>query len=142
MAPSSQELEPPQNPGRFKSSTLLASFWGWLQAWGVGDVTAVLAPLTVVLVVTPVLVMMALLLVALLMTPALVTLVAERRFPHLERKQGGSFWASAGWSVGSTLLALVALVVSVPLWLVPPLVLVCCRRLKTDPLRGHVPLQN
>lgn len=107
-----------------ESSTLLASFWGWLQAWGVGDVTAVLAPLTVVLVVTPVLVMMALLLVALLMTPALVTLVAERRFPHLERKQVGSFWASAGWSVGSTLLALVALVVSVPLWLVPPLVLV------------------
>ena len=107
-----------------ESSTLLTSFWGWLQAWGVGDVTAVLAPLMVVLVVTPGLVMVALLLVSLLMTPALVTLVAERRFPRLERKQGGSFWASAGWSVGSTLLALVALVVSVPLWLVPPLVLV------------------
>lgn len=57
------------------------------------------------------------------MTPALVALVAQRRF-HLERKKGGLFWASALWSVGSTLLALVALVVSVPLWLVPPLVLV------------------
>ncbi|MHB1410738.1 MAG: EI24 domain-containing protein [Acidovorax defluvii] len=107
-----------------ESSSLLATFLGWLQTWGVGDVTKVVAPLMVILVVTPVLVLFSLLAVALLMTPALVALVAQRRFPHLERKKGGSFWASAIWSVGSTLLALVALVVSVPLWLVPPLVLV------------------
>ena len=107
-----------------ESSSLLATFLGWLQTWGVGDVSKVVAPLMVILVVTPVLVLFSLLAVALLMTPALVALVAQRRFPHLERKKGGSFWASAIWSVGSTLLALVALVVSVPLWLVPPLVLV------------------
>lgn len=107
-----------------ESSSVLATFLGWLQTWGVGDVTKVVAPLMVILVVTPVLVLFSLLAVALLMTPALVALVAQRRFPHLERKKGGSFWASALWSVGSTLLALVALVVSVPLWLVPPLVLV------------------
>ena len=107
-----------------ESFTVLATFWGWLQAWGMGDVTAVVAPLMVILVATPLLVVVSLLAVALLMTPALVTLVAQRRFPHLERKKGGSFWAGALWSVGSTLLALIALVVSVPLWLVPPLVLV------------------
>lgn len=107
-----------------ESSTLLAPFWGWLHAWGVGDVTAVMAPLMVILVVTPVLVMGSLLAVALLMTPALVALVAQRRFPCLDRKRGGSFWAGVVWSLGSTLLAVIALVVSVPLWLVPPLVLV------------------
>jgi len=106
------------------ASTLLASVWSWLQGWGLGDVTAVMAPLMVVLAVAPVLVVVSLLAVAVLMTPALVALVAERRFPDLERKKGGSFIASMAWSVGSTLLALVALVVSVPLWLVPPLVLV------------------
>lgn len=106
------------------ASTLLASVWSWLQGWGLGDVTAVMAPLMVVLAVAPVLVVVSLLAVAVLMTPALVALVAERRFPDLERKKGGSFIASVAWSVGSTLLALVALVVSVPLWLVPPLVLV------------------
>jgi len=106
------------------ASTLLASVWSWLQGWGLGDVTAVMAPLMVVLAVAPVLVVVSLLAVAVLMTPALVALVAERRFPYLERKKGGSFIASVAWSVGSTLLALVALVVSVPLWLVPPLVLV------------------
>lgn len=107
-----------------ESATLLATFWGWLHAWGVGDVTAVMAPLMVILVATPVLVMVSLLAVALLMTPALVALVAQRRFPHLERKRGGSFWAGAVWSLGSTVLAVIALVVSIPLWLVPPLVLV------------------
>ena len=107
-----------------ESSSLLTTFWGWLQTWGVGDVTAVVAPLMVILAVTPVLVVFSLLAVALLMTPALVALVAQRRFPHLGRKKGGSFWASAVWSLGSSFLAVLALVVSVPLWLVPPLVLV------------------
>ena len=107
-----------------EASSLLASFWGWLQGWGMGDVTAVVAPLMVVLVMAPVLVLLALLAVSVLMTPALVALVAARRFPALERKKGGSFVASVAWSVGSTVLALIALIVSVPLWLVPPLVLV------------------
>ncbi len=40
--------------------------------------------------------------VAILMTPAMVALVAERRFPQLERKQGGSMVASLFWSLGST----------------------------------------
>lgn len=105
-------------------SPLLAGFWSWLQGWGLGDVTAVVAPLMVVLAVAPVLVVVSLLVVAVLMTPALVALVADRRFPTLERKKGGSLIASVAWSLGSTVLALIALVVSVPLWLVPPLVLI------------------
>ncbi len=106
------------------ASTLLAGFWSWLQGWGVGDVTTVVAPLMVVLAITPLLVVLSLLVVAVLMTPALVALVADRRFPALERKKGGSFIASVAWSLSSTLLALVALVVSIPLWFVPPLILI------------------
>lgn len=106
------------------ASPMLKNFWSWLEGWGLGSVVAVLAPMMVILVATPVLVVVSLLLVAVLMTPALVTLVAERRFPELVRKKGGSFFASLAWSVGSTVMALVALAVSVPLWLVPPLVLV------------------
>ncbi len=107
-----------------EASALLAGFWNWLQGWGLGDVTNVMAPLMVVLAITPLLVVLSLLVVAVLMTPALVALVADRRFPALERKKGGSFIASVAWSLSSTLLALVALVVSIPLWLVPPLVLI------------------
>jgi len=58
------------------------------------------------------------------MGPALSSLVAQRRFGQLERKHGGSTALSIAWSLGSTLLAFVALVISLPLWLVPPLILV------------------
>jgi hypothetical protein len=54
------------------------------------------------------------------MTPALVNMVAVRRFPSLERKQGGALLASISWSLASTVMALLALLFSVPLWLVPP----------------------
>jgi hypothetical protein len=98
--------------------------WGWLEGMGAGNLKAVLAPLIVIFAVTPVIVLLSLLIVAMLMTPALVALVAERRFPQLERKKGGSLLVSIFWSLGSTLLAIVALLVSLPLWLVPPLILV------------------
>jgi cobalamin biosynthesis protein CobD/CbiB len=65
-----------------------------------------------------------LLAVALLIAPALVALVARLRFPQLQAKQGASLWRSVVWSLGSALAALAALVVSMPLWAVPPLILV------------------
>lgn len=106
------------------SSDFLKGVWSWLQGVGVGNVRAVLPPLIVIAAVTPLIVVVSLLLVAAFMSPALASLVAERRFPHLERRHGGSLAMSIAWSLGSTALALVALVISLPLWLVPPLILV------------------
>jgi hypothetical protein len=110
--------------GMLEASSLLATLFEWLQGIGAEGFKTVLAPLIVVFAVTPLIVLMSLLVVALLMTPALVTMVAERRFGQLERKHGGSMLASVLWSLGSTLLALVALLVSIPLWLIPPLILI------------------
>lgn len=107
-----------------EASSMVNSVWDWLQSVGAGSIKMVLAPLVVIFAVTPVIVVLSLLLVALLMTPTLTNLVAERRFPQLERKHGGSLVQSLFWSFGSTLLAVVALIVTIPLWLVPPLVLV------------------
>lgn len=107
-----------------ESSALLNNAWAWLEREGMGQLKSVLAPMVVIAVVTPVIVMGCLLVVGLLMTPVIVALVAKRRFEGLERKQGASFWGSLGWSLGSTAMALLAMLVSVPLWLVPPLVLV------------------
>jgi hypothetical protein len=103
---------------------LLQAFLGWLERLGLGSLRTVFAPLLVLVMATPVIVLLCLLLVAMFMTPFMVDLVAQRRFPGLERKQGGTLLASVLWSLGSTLLAVVALVVSMPLWLVPPLVLI------------------
>jgi len=107
-----------------ESSDLMNSVWDWLQGVGAGKLKTVVAPLIVIFAVTPLIVLLSLLVVAALMTPALTRLVAERRFAQLERKHGGSLAMSIAWSLGSTVLALVALVVSLPLWLVPPLILV------------------
>jgi hypothetical protein len=107
-----------------ESSTLMGSMTGWMQSFGMGDLKAVLAPLIVIFAVTPLIVVLSLMVVSLLMTPALTSLVAKNRFPSLERKRGGSLLASLWWSLVSTLLALVALVVSVPLWLIPPLIFI------------------
>lgn len=103
---------------------ILSSLWGWIERAGASDVKAVLAPLAVVFAATPVIVVLSLLIVSGLMAPALTRLVAQRRFPALEEKKGASFILSVFRSLGMTVLALLALIVSVPLWLVPPLVLV------------------
>ncbi|MCD2513716.1 EI24 domain-containing protein [Comamonas endophytica] len=110
--------------GLLEGANWLQAVWGWLQARGLGFGSAAIAPVLVVLVGMPIIVVLSLLLVALCMAPALVGLVGERRFPGLERKRGGSVLASLAWSLGSTLVALIALVVSIPLWFVPPLVLI------------------
>lgn len=107
-----------------ESSAIVNDVWTWLQSVGAGSLKMVLAPLVVIFAVTPIIVVLSLLTVAVLMTPALTLLVAERRFPQLERKQGGTMLSSLLWSLGSTAMALVAIVISVPLWLVPPLILV------------------
>lgn len=102
----------------------LTPAWEWWQQQGLPDMTSWLAPALVLVLVTPLIVLVALLTVAFLMTPSLVALVGQRRFPTLERLQGGSVWQSMLWSLGSTLMALLLLVLSMPLWLLPPLVLI------------------
>jgi hypothetical protein len=96
----------------------------WLDNAGAGKLKAAIAPLVVVLCATPVLVVVSLLSVALMMTPAMVSMVAERRFEKLERKKGHGLLGSVLWSLGSTVLALLAMVASIPLWFIPPLVLI------------------
>jgi hypothetical protein len=107
-----------------ESSSLIQMAWGWLERIGAGQLKTVLAPMIVIAGVTPLVVIGSLLVVAIVMTPVIVRLVARRRFPNLERAQTTGFWRSAAWSLGSTALALLAMVVSMPLWLVPPLVLI------------------
>ncbi len=107
-----------------ESVALVNSLIVWLEGLGLNRLRSVLAPVVVLVFSLPVIVIASLLFVAWLMTPAMVALVAERRFGKLERKKGGSLLTSVAWSLGSTLLAVVALVVSFPLWFIPPLILV------------------
>jgi len=103
---------------------LTAAMLQWLDTVGANQLRTLVGPMIVVALAVPVLVLLSLLLVASLMTPAIVRLVAARRFPELEMRRGASIWQTLGWALACTLAALLALVLSVPLWLVPPLVLV------------------
>ncbi|QCB44890.1 EI24 domain-containing protein [Hydrogenophaga sp. PAMC20947] len=107
-----------------ESYQLMQAFLGWLERIGMESLRTVFAPLFVLILATPVIVVVCLLLVAVFMTPTMVAMVGRRRFAGLELKQGGSLVVSILWSLGSTSLAVLALVVSMPLWLIPPLVLV------------------
>ena len=122
--------------------TLLKS----LEAVGAGGLRTLIGPLVVVALAVPVIMVLSLLLVALLMLPALVTLVTKRRFVQLEARHGAAFWQSALWSLSCTAVALLALGLSVPLWFVPPLVLILppliwgwltCRVMAFDVLAEH-----
>ncbi len=103
---------------------MVQTLLGWLERLGMSSLRTVFAPLLVLVLATPVIVLLCLLLVAAFMTPAMVDLVGQRRFAQMELKRGGSMLVSVFWSLGSTLLAVLALLVSMPLWLVPPLVLI------------------
>jgi hypothetical protein len=108
----------------FESWSILATMVHWLDGIGLAGLKSVLAPMVVVFLSTPVIVVLALLMVAGFMTPSMLGLVALRRFPMLERKHGGSFLGSAAGALWATVAALIALLVSIPLWFVPPLVLI------------------
>ena len=97
---------------------------GWLESLGLSGLRLVLAPALLLFLAIPVIVIASLLFVAMFMTPAMVLLVAERRFPLLERKKGGSMLTSILWSLGATVVAAIALIVTIPLWLIPPLILI------------------
>ena len=110
--------------GSLESYELVNALVHWLNGIGLGSLHRVLAPALLVFLAIPVIVILTLLFVALFMTPRMVSLVARRRFPQLARRQGGSLAGSLAQSLGATLLAVIALAATVPLWLVPPLVLV------------------
>ncbi len=77
------------------SYELVSSMVRWLEGLGLSNLRVVLAPVLLLFMAIPVIVIVSLLFVALFMTPSMVALVAERRFPQLERKRGGSIASPA-----------------------------------------------
>jgi Etoposide-induced protein 2.4 (EI24) len=104
------------------------SGWGFtsslnaLFAWlGFGHVQMVLAPLIVIALAIPLIVVTVLLLIATVSMPAVVRHLGRRQFADLEARHGGTLGGSIVHSLVTTVICLVLLVVTVPLWLIPPL---------------------
>ena len=75
----------------------------------------------IVLLLVPLVQLTALLILGVFGLPAMVEHVASRRFPQLARRRGGSF-AGSVWNSVVALAGMVVLgIVTLPLWLIPPL---------------------
>ena len=97
---------------------------GWAARLGLAGAPDVIASLLVLALALPLIVVATLLAVATLMTPAMLERVAREHYPQLERRHGGTFLGSVAGGLVATFIALVVLLLSMPLWLLPPLVLV------------------
>jgi len=105
--------------------------WGWSQSalsWldsqGWSSLRSALVPLMLVGVTVPLVVMLCLLAVGAMVAPAMAALVKARRFPAMRAHSGVPIWRAVLMSVAWTALAMAVLIVSLPLWLFPPVALV------------------
>lgn len=103
-----------------QSNDLLQPAFGLLERFGMANARTVLAPLMVVGLAAPLLVLLALVVTALVAMPAAVRFVADRRYAALERRGRAAVFSSSLASLGWTLIALVVMVASIPLWFIPP----------------------
>lgn len=105
----------------------------WLEQWqftqwlyhffgyfGIDSVRVALAPFVLVVVLIPLIVASALLLIAALSMPAVLRHLSARQYASLERRRGGSFVGSLAQSCFATLVFLALMLVTLPLWLIPP----------------------
>jgi hypothetical protein len=102
----------------------MAQAIGWVAEHVSEAFPSVVYAIVIIFLATPVFVAIALVLGALWMTPAAAALVSRRRFPGLERRHGGSWIAGFARSMWHTLVALALSLVTLPLWIIPPLAIV------------------
>lgn len=109
-----------------EGSGFFSTILDWFTRFGLQAFRAAVAPIVVIALVTPVLIFLVMLVVAFLMTPALISLVSQRRFPELARADGTALTLlrSAAWTLGSVAIAVVLMLVSMPLWFIPPLIMI------------------
>ncbi len=115
----------------FMGAQVVAVLVGWMQhwiqsgtffiRWDFSDAITIAAKILVFLTFIPLVWTTALLILSIFGMPAMVDHVAERRFPQLARRQGGSV-AGSLWNGVVALAGLAGLcLLSLPVWLVPPL---------------------
>jgi Etoposide-induced protein 2.4 (EI24) len=109
---------------QLRQSVWLEPIWRWLEGVGLAQVKSTLVPLMLVMLSMPILLLLSVLTVSVMVGGHLSQWVAKRRFPDLVPKGTGAWWKSLAWTLTSCLSALLLWLISLPLWLVPPLAVV------------------
>ncbi len=117
----------------FSWQTLIGTTRGMLEGWpftttlyrlfdwlGFSSLHAVIAPFIVIAIAIPLIVVTVLLLIATLSMPAVIRHLTVRQFSSLEMRHGGTWFGSLGHALWTTFVCLLVLVVTLPLWLIPP----------------------
>ena len=117
----------------FSWQTLIGATRNWLESWpltttlyglfdwlGFSSLHTAVAPFIVIAVAIPLIVVTVLLLIATLSMPAVIRHLSKRQFASLEMRHGGTFAGSLVHSIWTTLVCLLVLVITLPLWLIPP----------------------
>lgn len=102
-------------------ASLVAPLLSWLDAMGGEAWRAVLVPLLIVVIAMPLLGALCALFVAWAVAPRLVARTARRRFASLERRGDAGLAARVARPLVWSLVAVLAIAATAPLWLLPPL---------------------
>ena len=93
---------------------------GWaISVWPLSLIAAHLAWILLALLFIPLVLITAVLIIGVFAMPVMVGLVAERAYPQLERRQGGTLAGGVWNSVMALVWLALLLVLSLPLWIFP-----------------------
>lgn len=102
-------------------------FTSWLaemlSAGGWDEFRAVVAPLLLVVVLIPIITISLLVFVAFTSVPSVIKhLVKQKNYALLYEAKGGGLLGSIGYAIGSILICLILILLTLPIWWVPPMV--------------------
>lgn len=106
--------------GWLGASSWGASLGGWAGTLAGAGMHLVLVPFLIVVCLVPLIVITTLVISGAVSMPVVIAHLSRRRYAGLARVGGGGFWLSLWHSLWVTLICLVLLVLSMPLWLIPP----------------------
>jgi hypothetical protein len=87
---------------------------------GFGWLRATIAPFLVIILTIPLIVITVLLLIVAISMPRVIRHLTARQYPGLDVRRGGSWYGSLFYSLVTTVVCLIVMVITLPLWLIPP----------------------
>lgn len=106
------------------SNSLVKSVSGWAQIIGISDVGGGFARLMAALLLAPAVLVTGVLVIGVVAMPIVTRYLSARHFADVERRGKFSLWANLANAAVALLVFVVGYLVSLPLWLIPPLALV------------------
>jgi hypothetical protein len=106
--------------GALASWSSTAYMYHLFDVLGFGWLRATIAPFLVIILTIPLIVITVLLLIVAISMPRVIRHLSKRQYTGLEVRHGGSWYGSLFYSLVTTVVCLVVMVITLPLWLIPP----------------------